>query len=72
MEYLTVQQAAEILRVTSRRVQAMIAAGQLPATRFGRAFAIRRADLALVAERRPGRPAKAAATVKAATKRARK
>jgi excisionase family DNA binding protein len=69
MDYLTVQQAADLLGVTPRRVQAMVAAGRLPAVRFGRAFAIRRADLALVVERRPGRPEKAAT---ATTKRARK
>ncbi len=61
MNQLTAQQVAERLGVTVRRVQAMVADGRLPATRFGRALVIRESDLSLVADRAPGRPPKAAA-----------
>jgi excisionase family DNA binding protein len=56
MDELTAQQVAERLGVTVRRVQAMIKDGRLPATRFGRALVIRESDLALVADRKAGRP----------------
>jgi excisionase family DNA binding protein len=59
MDELTAQQVAERLGVTVRRVQAMIKDGRLPATRFGRALVIRESDLALVADRKVGRPPKA-------------
>ena len=53
---LTTQQAAERLGITTRRVRALITSGQLPATRHGRDWDIRPVDLALVRERKPGRP----------------
>ncbi len=59
MDELTAQQVAERLGVTVRRVQAMIKDGRLPASRFGRALVIRESDLALVADRKAGRPPKA-------------
>jgi excisionase family DNA binding protein len=59
MDELTAQQVAERLGVTVRRVQAMIKDGRLPASRFGRALVIRESDLALVADRKTGRPPKA-------------
>ncbi len=59
MNELTAQQVAERLGVTVRRVQAMIKDGRLPASRFGRALVIRESDLALVADRKTGRPPKA-------------
>ena len=59
MDELTAQQVAERLGVTVRRVQAMIKDGRLPASRFGRALVIRESDLALVADRKKGRPPKA-------------
>jgi excisionase family DNA binding protein len=58
MDYLTAEEAAERLGVSTRRVQAMVKAGRLPSERFGRALMIRSADLALVADRKPGRPPK--------------
>jgi excisionase family DNA binding protein len=58
MDELTAQQVAERLGVTVRRVQAMIKDGRLPASRFGRALVIRESDLALVADRKTGRPPK--------------
>ena len=59
-ETLTTDEAAQELGVTPARVRQMIRAGQLPATRFGRAHVIYRKDLALVEERPVGRPPKVA------------
>ena len=56
---LTTTQAAERLGVTPRRVAALITAGRLPANQFGGSWMIQEADLALVADRKVGRPAKA-------------
>lgn len=55
---LTTAQAATILQVSRRRVQALITAGRLPAQKHGRDWLIARADLALVTVRRGGRPRK--------------
>jgi len=57
MKLLTTEEAAERLGVTSVRVRAMILAGRLPAEKFGHVHMIREEDLALVADRKPGRPA---------------
>ena len=60
MEQLTVTEAATRLGVSVRRVQAMVKAGSIPATRFGKAIAINEADLSLVTTYgKPGRPPKA-------------
>jgi excisionase family DNA binding protein len=61
--YLTTPQVAERLGVSIRRVQALIKAGRLPSKQFGRDHVILETDLALVAERKVGRPKKAKATV---------
>jgi excisionase family DNA binding protein len=54
-ELISVAQAGEVLGITHRHVHNLIADGLLPATRIGRAFAIRRADLAKVPrDRKPG------------------
>jgi excisionase family DNA binding protein len=53
---LTTTQAAERLGVSRRRVLAMIRSGRLRAERIGRDWLIAEADLALVQERKPGRP----------------
>lgn len=58
MTQLTTAEAAERLAVTVRRVQAMIKAGRLPAEKRGRDYLIEESALALVADRRPGRPKK--------------
>lgn len=58
MEYLTTKEVAEKLGVSLRRVQAMIEAGRLPATKFGRDYMIREKDLKLVENRKVGRPKK--------------
>ena len=57
-DILTTQEAAQRLGVSTRRVIALIEAGRLPASRFGKAYAIQEADLAIVADRPTGRPAK--------------
>jgi excisionase family DNA binding protein len=55
---LTTTQAAEILKVTSIRVRAMIRDGRLKAEKMGRDYIIKESDLELVKDRRPGRPSK--------------
>jgi excisionase family DNA binding protein len=57
--YLTTPQVAKRLGVSIRRVQALIKAGRLPSRQYGRDHIINEADLALVADRKPGRPKKA-------------
>jgi excisionase family DNA binding protein len=58
MELLTTSQAAKKLKVTPRRVIALIEAGRLPASKLGRDYVIQAADLARVKDRKPGRPRK--------------
>ena len=58
-EVLTAIEAAARLDVSVRRVQQMVKNGQLPATVFGGSLMIRARDLALVADRKVGRPKKA-------------
>jgi excisionase family DNA binding protein len=53
---LSTTEAAERLGVTVPRVQSFIWEGRLPAFKVGRAYAIKESDLALVADRKPGRP----------------
>ncbi len=68
---LTTQEVAERLGVTATRVRAMIAAGRLPAQKFGPVYVTRLGDLKHVADRQTGRPSKqAGSTRKAATGRA--
>lgn len=57
---LTTGEVAERLGVTSRRVRALIADGKLPARECecGKEWIISESDLALVKERKPGRPRK--------------
>ncbi|MGD9560734.1 MAG: helix-turn-helix domain-containing protein [Pyrinomonadaceae bacterium] len=54
--FITTKEASEKLRVSVRRVQALIAAGRLPAEKIGNSYAIRETDLRLVKGRRNGRP----------------
>ncbi len=58
MEWISTQQAAEKLGVNDSRIRQMVRAGQLPAQQIGRAYLINESDLALVAERKVGRPPK--------------
>lgn len=54
--FITTKEASEKLKVSVRRVQALIAAGRLPAEKIGNSYAIREADLALLNGRKNGRP----------------
>jgi len=56
---LTTAEAASVLSVTERRVQAMIRAGRLPnAVKAGRDWLIPESDIESVKVRKPGRPRK--------------
>ena len=57
---LTTPEVAERLKISVRRVLALIEAGRLPSQQFGRDHLIKEGDLKLVADRKPGRPRKAA------------
>ena len=52
---LTTQQAAERLRISDQRVRALIKAGRLPATKFGKSHLIQERDLVTVEKRRAER-----------------
>ncbi len=58
MKLITTSEAAEKLGISIDRVQALIRAGRLPATKFGRVYMINEKDLAKVQDRKPGRPKK--------------
>ena len=60
MRLLTVQEAADRLKVTRERVYMLIADGRLPAAKFGRDWQIQEQHLKFVKDRKPGRPRKAA------------
>ena len=53
---LTTTETAAILGISSRRVLALIKAGQLPARKYGRDWIIEAAALDAVRVRQPGRP----------------
>ncbi|MGH9945933.1 MAG: helix-turn-helix domain-containing protein [Pyrinomonadaceae bacterium] len=54
--FISTKEAAAKLNVSVRRVQALIAAGRLPAEKIGNSFAIREADLKPLNRRKNGRP----------------
>jgi excisionase family DNA binding protein len=58
MDEISVTEAAKLLKISRRRVNALIAAGRLPARKIGSYYAIRKRDLAKVKDRKPGRPRK--------------
>ena len=58
---ITTKEAAARLNISVRRVQALIAAGRLPAEKIGNTFAIRESDLKLVNARKNGRPSEGSA-----------
>lgn len=60
MDFITTKEAADELGITMRRVTALIEAGRLPSMQVGREHLIKREDLKLVRERKPGRPKKKA------------
>ena len=53
---ITVSQAAQELKITGRRVRALITAGRLRAQKVGDIWVIAEADLDAVRIRKPGRP----------------
>lgn len=57
-ELISTKETAERLGISISRVQAMIRDARLPAHRMGRDWFIREEDLALVSDRKPGRPKK--------------
>ncbi len=70
MSMITVEDAANRLGVSPMRVRVLIREGRLPASSFGKAYAIDEKDLALVANRKPGRPkTKEPANTKKASKK---
>lgn len=66
---LTTKETAERLGITVGRVRQMVISGQLPSEKFGRDLMIAESDLALVSDRKAGRPKKegAAAVANGAT-----
>src|SRR5262245_28055747 len=56
MAFLSTKQAGEILGVDASRIRQMILREQLPAQKMGRDWFVEEKDLALVADRKPGRP----------------
>ena len=55
---MTTTDIAKLLGITPARVRQLILAGRLPAEKNGRDWYIRKADLAKIANRKPGRPKK--------------
>lgn len=54
--FIGTREAAKRLKISVRRVQALIAAGRLSAEKIGNTYAIREADLAVLSGRKNGRP----------------
>ncbi len=65
---LTTPEVAKRLKISTRRVLALIESGRLPSQQFGRDHVIKESDLKLVADRQTGRPpGKVSTANKAAT-----
>lgn len=58
MSLISTKEAAEKLGISVLRVQQLIWQKRLPAQKIGRDYVIKESDLKLVADRKPGRPAK--------------
>ena len=58
MTLLTTKEVANRLKVSVRRVHALIEAKRLPAQKYGRDYLIEEKDLKLVENRKVGRPRK--------------
>ncbi len=54
--FITTRQAAERLKISVRRVQALIVSGKLPAQKIGNSYAIKESDLKTLNSRKNGRP----------------
>jgi excisionase family DNA binding protein len=68
MATISSKDAAARLKISVRRVQELIKKGRLPATMIGGVYLIEERDLALVRNRKPGRP-RTRTSAKRATKR---
>jgi excisionase family DNA binding protein len=55
---ISVKESAEKLGVNRQRIQALISSGRLPSQKIGNSHVIKESDLALVADRKVGRPPK--------------
>ncbi len=53
---ISTKEAAATLKVSVRRVQALIASGRLPAEKIGNSYVIKPSDLKLINGRKSGRP----------------
>lgn len=58
MEMISAREASLQLGVSLRRVQQLVSSGRLPATQIGGSWVINKSDLALVSDRKAGRPKK--------------
>lgn len=58
--FIGTKEASQRLNLSVRRVQALIAAGRLPARKIGNSFAIKESDLKVLDGRTNGRPASGA------------
>ena len=58
MEMISAKDASLELGVSLRRVQQLVSSGRLPATQIGGSWVIQKPDLALVSDRKAGRPKK--------------
>jgi excisionase family DNA binding protein len=57
-DLISTKEASEKLNVSMRRIQALISSGRLPSQKIGNSHVIKESDLALVADRKVGRPSK--------------
>ena len=57
-DLLTTREVAEILKISMRRVCALVESGNLPSKQYGRDHLIKESDLEFVKDRKPGRPSK--------------
>lgn len=57
-QLISVSEAAEKLGISRWRINQLINEKRLPAKKIGRAYVIKESDLALVKDRKPGRPSK--------------
>lgn len=68
MNMISAKDAATKLGISIRRVQQLAGSGRLPSVQIGGTLVIKESDLALVAERKAGRPKKEGAAAANGTK----